>query len=148
MQYIASVDNWIVVLAALAIVGLCVTLHYEVLAASSRYLPVLIRRQRPRVLVLICFLLAAHVAEIWLFGLGYYWLATVHALGGVTGLPAAQIPEFVYFSAMTYTTVGFGDAVPLGPLRFLAGMEALTGLVMVAWSASYTYLEMQRDWLR
>jgi hypothetical protein len=25
-------------------------------------------------------------------------------------------------------------------------MEALTGLVMITWSASFTFLEMQRDW--
>jgi hypothetical protein len=57
-----------------------------------------------------------------------------------------DLPDFVYFSAMTYSTVGFGDAVPVGAIRFLAGMEALTGFVMITWSASYTFLEMQRDW--
>jgi hypothetical protein len=51
-------------------------------------------------------------------------------------------------SAMTYTTVGFGDVVPVGAIRFVAGLEALTGLVMITWSASYTFLEMQRDWSR
>jgi hypothetical protein len=61
-------------------------------------------------------------------------------------LPTTGLPDFVYFSAMTYTTVGFGDAVPIGPIRFLAGMEGLTGLAMITWSASYTFIEMQRDW--
>jgi hypothetical protein len=56
------------------------------------------------------------------------------------------VPDFVYFSAMTYSTVGFGDVVPTGAIRFMAGLEALTGFVMLTWSASYTVLEMQRDW--
>ena len=51
-----------------------------------------------------------------------------------------------YFSAMTFTTVGFGVVYPLVPVRFLAGTEALTGLVLVTWSASFTFLEMARFW--
>jgi hypothetical protein len=54
--------------------------------------------------------------------------------------------DLVYLSAMSYTTVGFGDVAPIGPIRFLTGTEALTGFVLIAWSASFTYLEMERYW--
>jgi hypothetical protein len=30
----------------------------------------------------------------------------------------------------------------------VVGVEALTGLSMIAWTASFTYLEMQRYWDR
>ncbi len=146
MTYLDNPDNWLVVATTLVIVALCVIGHYEVLSACNRYLPVLSHRRRPRVLILIFFVLIAHVAEIWLFGFGYHLLANRYGLGGLAGLPTTDLPNFVYFSAITYTTVGFGDAVPLGALRFVAGMEALTGFVMITWSASYTFLEMQRDW--
>jgi hypothetical protein len=146
MTYLESPGNWLIVTTTLVIVALCVIGHYEVLSACNRYLPVLSHRRRPRVLILIFVVLVAHVAEIWLFGFGYYLLANRYGLGGLAGLPTVDLPNFVYFSAMTYTTVGFGDAVPVGPLRFVAGMEALTGFVMITWSASYTFLEMQRDW--
>jgi hypothetical protein len=146
MAYLSNADNWIVVLSTIAIVGLCVGLHYEVLNLCNRYLPALSHRPRPRVLILICVVLIAHIAEIWLFGVGYYLLAGNEALGGLTGLPTTELPDFVYFSAITYATVGFGDAVPVGAIRFLAGVEALTGFVMITWSASYSFLEMQRDW--
>ena len=146
MAYLGNLHNWVVVLSTIAIVGVCVVLHYEVLSLCNRYLPTLIHPRRPRVLLLICFVLLAHIAEIWLFGAGYYWLAADPGLGSLVGLPTTDLPDFVYFSAMTYTTVGFGDAVPIGAIRFLAGVEALTGLVMITWSASYTFLEMQRDW--
>jgi hypothetical protein len=33
-------------------------------------------------------------------------------------------------------------------VRFLAGMEALSGFVLITWSASFTFLEMQRYWDR
>lgn len=32
---------------------------------------------------------------------------------------------------MTYATVGFGDLAPVGPIRFMAGTEALTGFVLL-----------------
>lgn len=57
-----------------------------------------------------------------------------------------SILTYAYFSTTTYTTLGYGDIIPTGPLRFLASVEALTGFLLVTWSASFTYLEMQRFW--
>lgn len=148
MSYLPTPGNWLVVASSLFIVALCVVTHYEVLSACNRYLPVLSPRRRRRVLILIFIVLVAHVAEIWLFGIGYFLLSRSFALGNLTGLPTTELPDFVYFSAVTYSTLGFGDAVPVGAIRFLAGLESLTGFVMITWSASYTFLEMQRDWRR
>jgi len=146
VAYLSDPANWLVVGGAALIVSLCVVLHYETLNACNRYLPILSQRRRRRVLILIFVVLLTHIAEIWLFGTGYFVLVQHWGVGSLAGLPAPTLPDFVYFSAITYTTVGFGDAVPVGAIRFLAGMEALTGFVMITWSASYTFLEMQRDW--
>jgi hypothetical protein len=146
VQYLTETGNWLVVLGALLIVSACVVLHYEALNACNRHLPKLSQRRRPRVLILIVVVLITHVAEIWLFGLGYFVLVHGYGAGALAGLTTSDLPDFVYFSAATFTTLGFGDAVPVGAIRFLAGMEALTGFVLVTWSASYTFLEMQRDW--
>ena len=43
-------------------------------------------------------------------------------------------------------TLGLGDLSPVGTVRLLAGMESLTGLLLITWSASFTYLEMSRVW--
>ncbi len=56
--------------------------------------------------------------------------------------------DCVYFSFTTYTTLGFGDVVPHGELRYLTGLEALTGLLLITWTASFLYLEMTRYWDR
>jgi hypothetical protein len=135
----------LVALSSLALVGACVVFHYEALSACHRYLSVLGQRHRRRALILISVVLAVHIAEIWLFGAGYYVLGRNNAFGTLRGLQTAGLGDFVYFSAMTYTTVGFGDVVPSGPIRLLAGVEAITGLVMIAWSASYTFREMIRQ---
>jgi len=52
----------------------------------------------------------------------------------------------MYFSAETYTSLGFGDITPVGPIRLLAGIEALNGLLLIGWSASFTYIAMERFW--
>ena len=124
----------------------CVLLHYEVFSWLSRALLRMhsgIRRRR--ILLLIFGLLALHVAEIWIFGVGYFVLlgdptvSQIHGSGG-------SLLDLVYFSAVVYTTLGLGDLVPEGAIRFLTGTEALTGFVLITWSASFTFLEMQRFW--
>ena len=44
--------------------------------------------------------------------------------------------------------MGFGDITPEGPLRLLTAAEALVGLVLITWSASFTFLIMQHTWQR
>ena len=52
----------------------------------------------------------------------------------------------MYFSIETYTTLALGDIYPTGAIRMLAGIEALTGRVMISWTAAFTYLEMTQYW--
>jgi len=147
MNEIASPANWGVVLATFGVIGLVIGLHYEMLRACIRYLPALSHQRRQRVVILIFVILFTHAIEIWFFALGYFALLQFEMFGTVEGnVPMRTLLDHAYFSGMVYTTVGFGDMVPQGPIRFMAGMEALTGLVMITWSASFTFLEMQRDW--
>jgi hypothetical protein len=53
-----------------------------------------------------------------------------------------------YFSAETFTSLGYGDIRPSGPLRLLAGAEALNGLLLIGWSACFAYISMERFWER
>ena len=70
------------------------------------------------------------------------WPATGHIAGAV---PTSMF-DHVYFSASVFTTVGFGDLAPSGPIRFMTGTEAIAGFVLLGWSASFTYLEMEHLW--
>lgn len=65
---------------------------------------------------------------------------------GHLGSPEPDILNCAYFSFATYTTLGYGDISPVGALRFLAGLEALTGLVLITWTASFMYFEMRQYW--
>jgi hypothetical protein len=146
MAQLSNPGNWIVAIATLLVTMLCIGLHYDVLRGCIRFLPVVTRRRRRRVLVLILVILLTHVSEIWLFGFAYDLLVGFGHFGTLYGTEITGLPDFVYYSAMVYTTVGFGDILPSGSIRFMTGTEALVGLVMITWSASFTFLEMQRDW--
>lgn len=141
-----AIDGIVVVATAL-IVGICVLLHYEGLNFLLRKLNRMQGRLRRRVLFGIFGVLSVHIAEIWIFGIAYALLLVASPdFGSVHGISEPSLLDHVYFSAMTFTTVGFGDVYPKGPVRFMAGTEALTGLVLITWSASFTFLEMSRFW--
>lgn len=144
--------NLTVVAVTILAVGVCVMLHYEVLSQLSKRLGRLDQRsgqRRRRVLFGIFGVLTVHVVEIWIFGLAFFLLQVISpAFGEIRGIAAGSMVDHVYFSAVTFTTVGFGDVIPAGPVRFLAGTEALCGFVLITWSASFTYLEMNRFWRR
>ena len=100
------------------------------------------------VLIAAAFTGSAHAAEVWIFGISYYLMNRSENWGLLKGNFDGSLLDCVYFSFTSYTTLGTGDIVPLGDLRFLSGLESLTGLVLITWSASFLYLEMTRYWGR
>jgi Ion channel len=142
--------QYLVALFSIFIVAMCVMVHYEVLRKLSDWLVRLHHIHRTRVLVLIIGLFATHVFEIWIYAIAFGLLDGASDFGTITHFHDQSVPatwlDYVYFSFMTYTTVGYGDLVPRGPIRFIAATEALTGWVLLGWSASFTFLEMERFW--
>ena len=66
--------------------------------------------------------------------------------GALVGEHQGQFGDSLYYSFVCYTSLGFGDITPEGPIRYLTGVEALTGLMLIAWTASFLYIEMQQFW--
>ena len=64
-------------------------------------------------------LVLLHLGEIIVWGLFYWWQKC---------LPDAE--SSFYFSAVTYTTVGYGDLVLPNEWRLLGSVEGLTGILM------------------
>lgn len=142
--------HFIVASATALTVVLAVAIHYEAFVALTRWMdhpPRNRLRARERLLKLVLSLILIHVVEIWLFG-GASWVLVefVPGAGKIGGPYAVSFLDHVYLSATSFTTVGYGDLYPLGPIRFIFGTEALTGFALITWSASLTFLEMQRNW--
>jgi len=134
----------IVFISTLFVIVLAVVLHHEVLTylAEKHF-----KRSCPSRLLLpvgVLIILLTHIIEVWFFALLYYFLLSIDNSGGIIGEFSNEILECVYFSFVNYTSLGYGDVIPIGHIRFTAGSEALTGLVLIAWTASFTYLQMQQ----
>jgi hypothetical protein len=131
--------NSLVVIAA-------VIIHYEFLYRLTQLLPKLRVRHRFRLVLGVGGALLAHAVEVWLFAFAYFLMHSADGWGRLAGNFDGSFMACVYFSFTTFTTLGFGDIEPLGELRYLTGIEALTGLVLITWTASFLFVEMQRYW--
>ena len=128
------------------LVALAVVIHYEMLRVLSGVIPKLRVFHRFKVVLGVFGMIFAHTVEIWLFGLAFYFMHHSGRFGSLEGNFDGSLLDCVYFSFTTYTSVGYGDIEPFGPLRFLSGVEAITGLSLIAWSASFMFLEMTKFW--
>lgn len=128
------------------LVAAVVVIHHEVLNFLFRYGPKVSKHRNLALLVGVFGALIAHVVEIWLFAFGYFFMVHSDRFQALQGNFDGSLTDCAYFSFSTYTSLGFGDIEPLGYLRFTAGLEALTGLVMITWTASFMFLKMQRYW--
>ena len=138
------------------VVALCVLIHFEAINILTNFISKF--KTTPRISILFslfaCFF--AHLLEVLIFAFAYYGYIQAGGFGelvggdlnghGLSGTPSTSLLDSIYFSLTSYTSLGFGDLVPTGWLRFLAGVEALTGLLLIAWTASFMYLEMQKHW--
>jgi voltage-gated potassium channel Kch len=125
---------------------LTTAIHYEVLRALTVSLPAIAVPARAKLVVVIFGTFFAHAAEIALYALAIYALVRYLGLGTLGESGRFSLSAALYFSAETYTSLGYGDVIPSGDLRLLAGAEALNGLLLIGWSASYAYLAMERFW--
>jgi hypothetical protein len=118
--------------AALCLMALCVIIH----AGGVTWAIGRLRRHAQRVL--------GFWQGAWLFILVAGWIVLLHLLeisvwaafycwkGAMTDLQSA-----LYFSAVTYTTTGYGDLVLPRDWRLVGGVEALTGILMCGWSTGF-----------
>jgi hypothetical protein len=96
--------------------------------------------------ILILVAIIAYLLEIGLFAIGLGNLVSSGAHGQLDGAYQPGFTNDFYYSAITYTALGFGDITPTDALRLFTAIEALTGLVLIAWTASALFLAMQQYW--
>lgn len=89
----------------------------------------------------------AHFIEIVFFAFCLYVFASLGfgSLEGAVGKAVTSM-DYLYFSVSAYSTLGIGDVYPIGYIRFLTGLESVTGLMLIAWSATFFYFHMEKKW--
>jgi hypothetical protein len=126
-------------LAALSLMAVCVTIH----AGGVSWALLWLRRHAAPV--------PKFWADTWLFVLVAAWMVLLHlfeiAVWAGFYLWNGAIPELqsaLYFSAVTYTTTGYGDVILPEEWRLFGGVEALTGILMCGWSTGFFFTIVNR----
>lgn len=83
-------------------------------------------RQGALMLAVVLGVFLLHTVEIWIYALTYV------AVGAFRDLPTA-----LYFSASSFSTLGFGDVVLGADWRMLSAVEGVTGLILIGWSSAF-----------
>ena len=125
--------------AGFAIMALCVVVHAVGITAAMRRLRGWVRDGRSflqsiRLLIVVAiWVLLLHLGEIAAWAVLYRWNGAI-----------ADMASALYFSAVTYTTTGYGDIVLPPPWRIDGAMEALTGILMCGWSTGFFFAVVSR----
>ena len=120
--------------------------HYEGLTLLSRFATKIdfFHQRRRRLIVVMFGVIFLHVLEVWLYAVCSFIVSEVANIGSIVPAPGIEMGhwayQYIYFSAVNYTSLGYGDLLPAGALKMLATTEALNGLLLIAWSASFTYV--------
>jgi hypothetical protein len=85
-------------------------------------------RQAAMILFVVFGLFALHTIEIWLYAAFYQGLAEVRSF-----------EEALYFSTVTFASLGYGDVVLSPKWRVLSAIEAANGVILFAWSTAFLF---------
>jgi hypothetical protein len=122
-------------LAAFSLMALCVVIHAIGVTTALRW--VVGGSARPsrsffrwtwRFVRLAGWMIVVHLTEIAVWAWFFHWKQAM-----------PDIQSSLYFSAATYTTVGYGDVVLPVEWRLVGGVEALTGILMAGWSTGFFF---------
>ena len=128
------------------LIAATIFIHYEILRLTTIGATDLGVHARMRLWMMLVAAMLSHLIHIGLYAGAYLLLEFQFAVGAIEGPDSGAFNDAFYFSIVCYTTLGFGDVFPSGQIRLLSGIEALNGLVMITWTASMTYLHMERFW--
>jgi len=137
-------QNLILIGSAVILVVVAVNIHLIMLKVLAHIGQQVVKIKARHIVGLVLIAIVAHTLEIIVFAGGMYGLERTGNYGHLATSGEGLFTDFGYLSAVTYTTLGFGDITPVGPLRFLVGAESLTGLVLSAWTASVIFVAIQR----
>ena len=132
----------ITALAVIAATGL----HYSALFLATKVLAHF-REAHPASIIFALFLaVIAHLFEIVIFAVAWQIMYSMELID--FSIEAPGFIDLIYFSGTTYTTIGYGDIILAGDGKIMAVAEGVIGLVLIAWTASFTYYEINKKWIK
>jgi hypothetical protein len=84
-------------------------------------------------IVTVSVLMAAHTSEVIVWSLAYAIIDVAPA--GV---------DLLYFAFVNYTTLGYGDVVPMERWRLIGPITAMNGVLVFGWSTAVIFAVLRR----
>jgi hypothetical protein len=122
-----------VVVHGLGLFGLTRAMRTETAIERLRRIKPLSPRGTLFTLSIVLMIIALHGFEIWAFAFTYV------AVGAVQGLE-----EALYFSTISYSTVGYNDARIALDWRLVGAFESILGVILLGWSTSFFFRMLSR----
>jgi hypothetical protein len=117
-----------VVIHGFGLFSLSRALRSEVALERLQHIDPLSRRGAVFTLGAVIAMLALHGVEIWLFALLFL------VLGAIPDLEAA-----LYFSTISYSTVGYSDTHIVHQWRLVGAFESVLGIFLLGWSTAFFF---------
>lgn len=96
--------------------------HYQTLFLAAVMVPI------------VCVLMATHAVEVLVWSFAY---------GLVDAAPESA--DHAYFAFVNFTTLGYGDVVPVERWRLLGPMTAMNGVLLFGWSTAVIFEVLRRS---
>lgn len=96
-----------------------------------------VKKRLPILIATALVLILLHLVEIFVWALTYRAVAPEEL---------RSLEEAIYFSSVTFTTLGYGDITLNSEWRVLSGFEAINGILLVGWTTAFLYAVIQRTW--
>ena len=128
------------IILSVILVLICTAIHYSALRLTTQAVSPS-RHPRRCLFVAVTLILVAHILETLIYA-GGYWVAVFwFAIGELTQSQDASVPlrfmDYFYFALVNLTTLGRGDLVPSEHLRFITGISAFHGFLLITASGGY-----------
>lgn len=116
-------------------------IHASFMTAMMRLLENRTRNQKDRTPLTRLYVVVESILMIFVATLleASAWAVAYLTLGAISGMEPA-----LYFSVVTFTTVGYGDVVLTPEWRLLGSFEAVNGIIMFGWSTALVMAVVQR----
>lgn len=124
------------------VVSICnITIHALVMAAVVRVAHAVNARNKSRpaaylpslMIATVSVLMAAHISEVFVWAVAY---------SIVDAAPVGS--RLVYFAFVNYTTLGYGDVIPIERWQLLGPMTAMNGVLLFGWSTAVIFEVLRR----
>lgn len=132
------------ILIGVLIIGITILIHGYGTIFWSKYLTKRFKKNKKNFLskntvwLLIytaIFLLALNFLEAIIWGFTYY------ILPGITEFESLE--KAIYFSLVTFTTLGYGEITISSSNRILSGIEAMNGVLLLGWTTAMMFSVIQ-----